>query len=298
MPLRTAWDFLQLTRPTFLPGGALLYGLGLAIAHHQGAAIDWLRAGLGQLLVTLIQLTAQYANEYYDLASDRLNTRNRTFFSGGSGVLAAGRLPPCVALRAARLCAGSAIVLIALLTAIEPLAALIATVALLGSWFYSAPPLSLMRSGWGEISASLIVGVLTPLTGYVLQAHRIDPSVLVVGLPLALLHWAMLLAFELPDFDADAAVGKRTQTVRLGRKRAAHLHNVLIVLAFSLIGLLAWSWPLARTAWSLGAAPLAAWQVTSVWRRAPFGFSWLTFGAVSLFALTAFLWLIGFLVGG
>ncbi len=297
MTLRAVWAFLQLTRPVFLLGGGLLYGLGLAIAVSQGVALDPARAALGQLLVTSVQLTAQYANEYCDLESDRLNARNRTSFSGGSGVLAAGRLAPRTALMAARMCAFVALILIASLAAVEPLAALVGALALFGSWFYSAPPFALMSSGWGEISASLIVSVLTPLTSYVLQARRIDPVLLIVCAPLALIHWAMLIAFELPDFDADAAVGKRTQTVRLGRGKAALLHNTLIALAFALIAIITLNQEAARSA--LWAAPLAAWQFAGVaWRawRGWSGLHLLTFGAVSLFALTALLWVIGFVI--
>jgi 1,4-dihydroxy-2-naphthoate octaprenyltransferase len=295
MPLRAVWDFLQLTRPAFLLGGALLYGLGLAVAISQGVAIDPARGLLGQLLITAIQLTAHYANEYYDVETDRLNALNRTLFSGGSGVLAGGRLAPSVALRAARSCAAAGLFLILILGFVEPGVAFIGALALLGSWFYSAPPLALMGSGWGEISASLIVAGLTPLTGYVLQAHRLDPILLAVCLPLALIHWAMLLAFEFPDFEADAAVGKMTQAVRLGRDRAALLHNALIALAFVLIVIA----PVPPARLALWAAPLAAWQAAGVlWRarRGWAGFAWLTLGAVSLFALTALLWAVGFVM--
>ncbi|HJW84932.1 MAG TPA: prenyltransferase, partial [Anaerolineae bacterium] len=88
--LTSLWSFIQLTRPLFLLGGALMYGLGAAIAYSAGASIDWGRYALGQVIVTSIQAMTQYANEYYDLEVDRAAGSNRTWFSGGSGVLPAG----------------------------------------------------------------------------------------------------------------------------------------------------------------------------------------------------------------
>src|SRR3990172_4356587 len=150
--LTPLWSFIQLTRPLFLIGGALLYGLGAAIAHSAGAPIDWGHYGLGQLIVTSIQMTTHYANEYFDLEADRAAGPNRTWFSGGSGVLPAGRLPPQLAFNAARFTASIAIALIANTLLIEPAASAIGVLALLGGWFYSAPPIRLAASGFGELA--------------------------------------------------------------------------------------------------------------------------------------------------
>ncbi len=291
------WPFLKLTRPIFLIGAAALYALGIAVAASQGAVIDLTRVLLGQWMITATQLMTQYANEYYDLETDRMVAGNRTLFSGGSGVLAAGELSPRTALIAARICGTAAIIAIGLAATISPLVALIGIVALLAGWFYSAPPLALMSSGWGELSASLVVAVLTPLTGFVLQTGRIDPAVFVVGLPLALIHIAMLIAFEFPDFEGDRATGKRTLAVRLGKNRAAQLHNALIVGACAALLAYSVNWDEARWTWL--ALPLAAWQIGGVAWRARRGWAqmqWLTVGAVALFAWTAGLWLAGFLL--
>ena len=56
LPLQPLRAFLKLIRPVFLLGGILLYGLGLAVAAAEGAAIEWLPAVLGQLMVSAIQL--------------------------------------------------------------------------------------------------------------------------------------------------------------------------------------------------------------------------------------------------
>ena len=293
--------FIKLTRPVFLLGGVLLYGLGIAIAFAQGAAINLMQAVTGQLMVTAIQMMAQYANEYFDIDCDRLNARGRTHFSGGSGVLPSGSIKSDVALFAARVCAAVAILLIAFTALTNPRVSAIAALALIGSWFYSAPPLSLMGSGWGELSASLIVGLLVPLTGYALQAQRFDPLILLVCLPLVLIHWAMLVAFELPDCEADQAGGKRTQTVRLGGQGAFILHTLLISGALVSILLTMTVTAFARYLWL--AIPVLVWQgcLYGVSSKAHSGWrilNLLTMGAVGLFSLTTGLWLAGFVAAG
>jgi len=178
--------------------------------------------------------------------------------------------------------------------------------------------LKLMARGWGELSASLIVAFLTPLTGLVLQAGErpLPPVLLEASLPLVLIHVAMLVAFEFPDRESDLAFGKRTLVVRLGPGRAAWLHNGLLGLAFILSAGFVLT-GLAGTAgrYVLFALPLAAWQV--IWTRRlagrmeggetqrggrariplladeASGLSLLVTGAAGLFGLTAILWLAG-----
>ncbi|HEY6172920.1 MAG TPA: hypothetical protein VIX73_00700, partial [Kofleriaceae bacterium] len=95
--LRQLIAFIRLGRPVFLVGGFLLYGLGAAIAAWHGHAIDATRYALGQATVTALQLMTHYANDYFDLEADRVNT-TPTAWSGGSRVLAGGELPAAVAL--------------------------------------------------------------------------------------------------------------------------------------------------------------------------------------------------------
>ncbi len=289
------WAFVKLTRPVFLLGGALLYGLGVAAAAAQGIAFHLDRAVLGQLIVTATQLTAQYVNEYYDVETDRLNAGHRTWFSGGSGILPSSVLGQNVARRAALMCAVIAIIAIIAAGIQTPLEWVLGGAGLLAAWFYSAPPLSLAGSGWGELIASLVVALLVPFTGFGLQAGHVDVIVLIICLPLVLIHMAMLIAFEFPDWQADLGAGKKTLTVRWGLTGAATLHSILIVCAFVLLFIgMRTGLPAARFLWL--ALPLAIWQMIRVlWqaKQKERGFQALTLGAVSLFVLTSTLWLVG-----
>lgn len=296
--MRQLWSFIRLTRPVFLLGGALLYWLGVIYALRQGVMLRLDHALLGQVMVTAIQLLAQYANEYYDVEADCLNTQ-RTWFSGGSGVLPTGEMDRGIVRQAMSVCAcvGGIAILIAITQ--SPWVGLVGLLGLAGAWFYSAPPLTLMSSGWGELSASVLVALLTPLIGFMLQTDRLNPGLLFLCAPLMLIHIAMLIAFEFPDWQADVMARKRTLAVRLGLERAALVHGVLIIVALALLVGMALVLPTAR--YALGVAPLALWQVLAVVQNVRHVWTqmqWLTLSAAGLFTLTSVLALVGLLIAG
>lgn len=286
--------FIKLTRPLFLGGAVILYLLGAVLAVTHGATIDWVRLLLGQLLVTSIQLTTHYANEYYDYDVDALIGSARTPFSGGSGILVGGQLDRVVALHATRACLMVASITLIACGLITPLMWIIGLVALLGGYFYSAPPLKLEGSGWGELNTAILTGVLVPVTGYVMQMGRLDPIVLTICAPFVLIYLAMILTFEFPDYPADKAIGKKTITVRIGLKRAARLHNGLLIGGFVWMFAAVPSTPLLWLS-----MPLAVWQIAGVVWRSRSGwryFALLSGGAVLLAVLVPALWLIELLL--
>ncbi len=245
--------FAALTRPVFLLGGFLFYALGAAFAHAAGARIGWGRYLLGQALVTATQLATQYANEFFDLAADRANP-NRTWLSGGSGVLVAGRLAPEVAERAALAAAGASLGLAAWVLVVEPAVAAIGALALLGGWYYSAPPLRIHSSGWGEFEASVIVVVLTPLAGSLMASGSAGTPLAWAAAGLMPLHVAMLAGLHLPDREADAATGKRTLVVRAGPAATRLAIPVLVAAGLAVI---AWAGVTGRLPGLAGWAALA-----------------------------------------
>ncbi len=64
--IRNLWLFFRLSRPLFLLGGVLLYGLGAAILDYLGRPIDLTTYLLGQVAITSIQLMTHFLNEYID----------------------------------------------------------------------------------------------------------------------------------------------------------------------------------------------------------------------------------------
>jgi 1,4-dihydroxy-2-naphthoate octaprenyltransferase len=217
------WAFARLSRPHFLVGGFLMFGLGAATVDSIGVA-DYV---IGQILVTSTQLTAHYVNEYADVEADR-RVRHRTFFSGGSGVLADEVLPSRTALYAAW--ASTSVAGFATLSFVgrSPWVTAVAVAAVGVSWAYSMPPVRLLDHGWGELVTSITVAGAVPLIAPLSQ-HMVTAELWWSIAILVPIHGSMMLAFELPDLDSDAAADKRVLAVRLGRRRAERL---IIALAF------------------------------------------------------------------
>jgi 1,4-dihydroxy-2-naphthoate octaprenyltransferase len=214
--------FVRLARPKFLLGGLSGGALGTAIAAYELRSVDWLAYALAQVAITGAHLMTQFANEYYDRESDALTTR--TPYSGGSGVLVTGELPPAAALRAAFTCLGvSGCGVLALLATGHALAALIGIAIIAFAWAYSAPPVRLLARGLGEVDTVLVVAVFVPLCAYAAQANALDVRAFAGTLPGAVAMFVMMLCVQLPDAAADAATGKRNLVVRLGAARIAEI---------------------------------------------------------------------------
>jgi len=294
--------FIRLSRPFFLLGGFLLYALGAAIAAYLGRPIDAALYLVGQILVTLLQLMTHYLNEYFDSEMDQDNS-SRTWLSGGSGAIGPEGLPKKVALYAAviTLALATTISTAALVTGAFPVLAWpVLLFSFAGAFFYSAPPLHLATSGYGELIAALVVAGLTPTFAYVLQTGELHRLLLMSTTPLIALAFAMIVVFELPDYSNDLKHGKRTLMVRVGWSTGMRAHDVAI--AFALITF--------AVAFSLGlpprvgygaliVVPLALaqiWQLNRIRQAHPPRWNSLTIGAMALFAIAAYLELIGYLL--
>jgi 1,4-dihydroxy-2-naphthoate octaprenyltransferase len=293
MNIQQLLDLIRLARPLFLVGGFVFHGLGVAIAFYQGVPLHLPILLWGQLAITTSQLMTHFSNDYFDLAADKANL-TPTAWSGGSRVLAEGRLPASVALVAAIVCALIALTAVFILTFFLPTGPLTLPLFLLAlflAWEYSAPPLRLHSRGLGAVTVALIVPILTPLVGYYLQVGHLTWLPLLAAWPLACLQAAMIFIINFPDAAADEQVGKRTLVVRLGGVRAARVYLGLLALAYGSLPLLV---VLGLPAVVTGAAclplPIAVWLAWRMWQgawREPSAWSSLGFGSVALLMATA-----------
>ena len=287
--------FVQLTRPLFLLGVAIVYALGAGIARYVGVEIDWNAYLLGQAWVTLLQLSTQYFNEYYNAPADQVNP-NRTWLTGGSGMLGPGRLPRRVALMAALVClAFLASITVLIISKVNPPsgAYLIMGLAFLGSFFYSNPPLSLESSGYGELITSVMVGFMVPAYAFILQYGDMHRLVAMCAFPLVAAHMAMLLAFDLPDYRSDLKFEKLTLMIRLGWQNGMLLHNALILVVYLLLLVAhALGFPNFATMAGFLSLPVGLfqiWQMRSIANGGRVNWNALTIGGVAFFAALSYL---------
>ncbi len=303
---------LQLGRVHFLLGGFVLHGLGVVMALYSGADFSFPALVWGQLAITSTQLMTHYANDYFDLKADLAN-QTPTNWSGGSRVLVTKRVAAVVALRIALIfavTAAGANLVLSLWVRPGLLTFVLLTLAQLLAWFYSAPPLRLHSRGLGEVTTAVIVTLLTPLVGYVLQTGEIALLPLLAAAPLCCLQTAMLLSIEFPDAEGDRQVGKRTLVVRLGGQTAAYLYVALIVASYAMLPLLVVGLPplaaglpplvaafnlipLPVALMQIGRALRGDWRIPSRWNRFAF-YSIVLLMATTTAEFGAFLLLLGF----
>ena len=98
--------------------------------------------------------------------------------------------------------------------------------SLFSSFFYTAPPVRYGYLGLGELFAGVNMGPVMVLGTYWIMAGSPSRDAVLVSIPVGMMVAAILYYQSLPDMETDAAVGKRTLSVRLGKKWA---YNVLIL---------------------------------------------------------------------
>jgi len=225
--------FLRLSRPHFLLGGFLLYGLGTAIATYLGKPIDWSLYILGQLLVTSIQLMAQGMYAFFDGTPTREVTF-QSLFSGDRKALDPEHLPFTAALISTIVTLTISATFAALLLIVKNVSFIPWAFVLMGffaAFFYSAPPVRLITSGYGEIIAAIVIASFIPIFSFTLQAGELHRLLPMSTIPLAALLFAAFIASEFPDYASDVKRDRKTLTVRLGWETAMKLHDLAILFA-------------------------------------------------------------------
>ena len=252
-PGGTTADWLAELRAPFLTASVVPVAVGAAVAWRLEGGRDWTLLGLTLLAVVLLHLGANVTNDYWDFlrGTDVVN-RSRTPYSGGSGLLADGRLRPRAVLRLGLglLAAGALAGLLLARLSGEGwwVVVLMGAVGVGGAYFYSAPPLSLASRGLGELVIGSTFGVLVVAGTCFVQTGGFPPEALAASVPVALWVAAIIWANQIPDIEADRATGKRTLVVRLGEVRSVGVLAALLGTAMGVVTAAAIAGPLPRGA--------------------------------------------------
>jgi 1,4-dihydroxy-2-naphthoate octaprenyltransferase len=263
-------SWLALFRLGATARGVLPFLLGGVIAWSQGVPIDGAVLLLSSLAVLFIMLMTFLLNEYYDYLTDIAN-QDYHRFSGGSRVLPLGLIPRRHVVIAAWIFLAAALGIglalhfyyrTGLLTI--PLGA----IAIYIGYFYTAGPFKWSYHGLGEITIAFSCGWLATITGYYLQAGRIDAVATLASLPGAFSVFLVILINEIPDITSDRLSGKNNLAVRLGREKAGVLYAVLLVVCtVNIVVNVFFGVPVVSAYLSIILLPLVIWNILTISRK-------------------------------
>jgi len=213
-----------------------------------GTVLAWARTGAfhpGYFLLTLIGAVALQAgtnmtNDYFDhrWGSDEVNTEFANPFTGGSRLIQMGLVRPEEMLwqGVGFFMLGGLIGLFLAFTRSWDILWL-GIIGVFCGYFYTAPPVRLARTGFGELAVGLCFGPLMVLGAYIVQTGQRAWEPVVAAIPIGLLITLVLWINEFQDMRADAAVGKNHLVVRMGRRRGAAAYGVMLALTYlSILG--------------------------------------------------------------
>lgn len=259
-PARAWWIA---ARPHTLPAAVapVLVGAGLAAGDGAFRLGPFVAALVGALA---IQVAANFANDASDAVrgadpEDRVGPPRMVSL----GVISARRMwtGVAVAVGVAAL-AGTYLIAVA-----GPWILVIGVASIVAMLTYVGGPIPYGYRGLGEVFVFVFFGLAATVGSRFVHDRTAPFDAWVLAMPMGMLAAAILVANNLRDLDTDAAAGKRTLAVILGRSRARRLYAALVWGAFGVVGLASvLGWTPAPTAFAVLLMPWAAPLVRTVSR--------------------------------
>ncbi|MDH5770799.1 MAG: prenyltransferase [Candidatus Bathyarchaeota archaeon] len=234
--LKILVNIFKMVRVHIVAGGVLAFSLGTLLAVLNDGGFNATQTFLGYLVVFFGDLSTHYSNDYFDIEVDR-HDEHRKFF-GGSGILIEyPMLVPIakyIAIFLMVLSVSIAIILVSFFDVPNKFLFLAIGANLLG-WFYSAPPLRLNSTGFGEIAIAVGTGFVIPGAGYLIAKGQFDLVFVLFAIPFTMYGLMLSFSLEIPDMEIDAKGGKKNLVVRKGRRfisKAVLLISLLATIIF------------------------------------------------------------------
>ena len=236
-----------------LVAGVMPYVLGAAAAHYTFGVLSIDRFVLGLIGVVGSLLGVETYNEFFEMRF------------GADQVFEFGP-PPKIPVSAFVLGTFGFAIFVAtgayLATLAGMLVLALAAYGLMAAVFYVGPPIKWAYRGLGEPVIALAYGPFMTIGAYYIQTASVNPQILLVSLIPTFLIFGVVLSNEIPDYYGDKLVAKMNIAVRLGQRRAAIVHRLVVSLAYValLLSAILGAIPLLALS-SLITLPIAIWTL-------------------------------------
>ncbi|MEJ2718931.1 MAG: prenyltransferase [Deltaproteobacteria bacterium] len=222
--------WLKEVRAPFLSLSVVLVFLGTSIAVAEGAFDPW-RALLALIGLVALHISVNVLNEYSDFEKTGIDLyTSPTPFSGGSGMLVAGKIAPAraYAVGVGFLALGAGIgVYFLWLTNMWLLPLLL--IGGFAVYFYTD---FLARYALGEVFAGLGLGTLPVLGASFVQTEHYSVQAVAGAIPAGILTFNLLLINEFPDLEADTWGGRKNLLIAFGPLAGGKIYTMLLVFMY------------------------------------------------------------------
>jgi len=205
---------------------------GGVLAWYEGT-FSWWPFLLVLIALFFANIGTNFTNDYYDYKSgvDAID-EGRKYKKGSEVFLKSGFTPGKVLLSALLSLTVTVVIGLYLVFMIDWRIIFFGIIGVFSAFFYTAPPFKLGYRGFGELICWIGNGLL-PVTGtYFVLTGEISATSIMLSIPIGLLVTAIIYIGNVPDAEADAKVGKKTTSVRLGRKAVTILGPAFYVFIY------------------------------------------------------------------
>lgn len=221
--------WIQTIRPFAFPASLIPVFIAAALAFAQPSATNWILFPVVLVCALLFHSATNVISEYFDFKKGL----DKSYTFGSSRVLVEGLIEPREVLIGGYVLFGMGFLLGLILVFARGAPILLwGIIGLLGGIFYSADPLGYKYLGLGDIMVFLLMGPLMVSGAYFALTGALNPKVIYVSLPIALLVAAILNANNIRDIDYDRQAKIKTLEIILGYRLAKKEYFFLIGAAY------------------------------------------------------------------
>ena len=219
-----ALNLFHVIRVHIVAGGVLAFTVGALLAILEEGTLNLFHLALGYGVVFLGDLSTHFSNDYFDVKSDK-QVKTKKLFSNKKILLENLNLSSIVKKIALILLIMSNVLaaFMVLFFGAPPEFFIIAFVANLLGWVYSAPPIRLSSKSIGELTIALATGFIIPSIGYLSVKNQLDFLFVYLTIPFVLYGFFLSLNLEAPDIQNDKKGQKTTLGVRIGPNNLFYL---------------------------------------------------------------------------
>ncbi|MCD6425917.1 MAG: prenyltransferase [Anaerolineales bacterium] len=287
-------DLVQRIRPLHLMTLIVLYILGVGFGRYLGHRIDPAPLMIGLAWILTLAIGLNFLGDYFHTPFDRGLVRKEQDEKDSHDKSLKSKDEIYLYISVACLAVGAVLTLILGISGFLSFSSGL----VMASFFVLyclliIPGVSLDLSGIGEFFTSIILVVLPPAIGYLLQVGEFHRFLYLGVFPLFPLHLALILVLRLKTYPDDIRISRKTLLVRLGWQRGIYLHNLMVLSGFLLFGVaLIFGMPfrlILPVFLTLPVAGYLIWYLSSLQDGAPVRWPLITLLSLVIFFLPVYL---------